>query len=94
MTVSKRQAKEFWAAWASGKPPEFKTAQVRPWMAPTTSPPTIKTPAFMLGGRFAVIREPQFMREARPDAPASRADSAKSPGRSAVDPSDESSNGT
>jgi hypothetical protein len=65
-------------------------------MAPAVSPPTVKTPAFMLGGRFAVIREPHFMLDARPgeSTPASRADKAKPAGLSVVDPSDESPDAT
>jgi hypothetical protein len=48
----------------------------------------------MLGGRFAVIREPHFMLDARPGAvaqPESR--SAGKPALSIVDPSDKSPNG-
>jgi hypothetical protein len=69
---------------------------VRSWMPLAVSPPTVRTPAFMLGGRFAVIREPHFILDARPGegTPASRADKAKSAGLSLVDPSDESSHET
>jgi hypothetical protein len=88
MTITKRQAKEFWAARASGKPPESKT--VRAWMAPAPSPPTVRTPAFMLGGRLAVIREPHFMLGVEPGASTLPVD----PDNSAVDAADKSPHGT
>jgi hypothetical protein len=37
-------------------------------MAPVASPPIIRKPAFMLGGRFAVVREPHFMLGVAPGA--------------------------
>jgi hypothetical protein len=48
----------------------------------------------MLGGRFAVIREPHFMLDARPGgAVQSDSRSAGKPALSTVDPSDKSPNG-
>jgi hypothetical protein len=90
MTISKRQAKEFWTAWAAGKTPEPKT--VRAWMAPAASPPIVRTPSFMLGGRLAVIREPHFMLGVAPGAstPASGAEKEES----AVDAADKSPHAT
>ena len=67
---------------------------VRPWVPPAVSPPLVRTPSFMLGGRFAVIREPHFMQGARPGGaaqPESR--TAGKPALSLVDPSDKSPNG-
>jgi hypothetical protein len=66
------------------------TAVVRSWMAPVASPPVIRQPAFMLGGRFAVVREPHFMFGVAPGA----ADKATGkPALSVVGPSDESPHG-
>ena len=47
-----------------------KAKLARPWQPPVVSPPVVKKPQFMLGGRLAVIREPRFMQDARTeDAP-------------------------
>jgi hypothetical protein len=40
-----------------------KAQNVRPWQPAVASPPVVRPPRFMLGGRLAVIREPQFMRD-------------------------------
>ena len=83
---------------STGSPPKQSPSHsepvVRSWVPPSVSPPLIRTPAFMLGGRFAVIREPHFMLDARPGGavqPESR--SAGKPALSVVDPSDKSRNG-
>ena len=81
---------------AKGVPPKQSSSRGEPrsWMAPAVSPPLVRTPAFMLGGRFAVIREPHFMQGARPGGaaqPESR--TAGKPALSLVDPSDKSPNG-
>jgi hypothetical protein len=61
---------------------------------PAVSPPLVRTPAFMLGGRFAMIREPHFMLHARPGkAVQPEPPSAGKPALSLVDPSDKSPNG-
>jgi hypothetical protein len=92
LTNDSRQSKGLQPKQSSSK----SIPVVRSWMAPAVSPPAVRTPAFMLGGRFAVIREPHFMLDARPagSTPASRADKAKSAGLSVVDPSDESPDAT
>ena len=67
---------------------------VRSWMPLAVSPPTVRTPAFMLGGRFAVIREPHFMQGARSGtAVEPKPQSVVKPAMSLVDPSDESPHG-
>jgi hypothetical protein len=61
---------------------------------PAVSPPLIRTPAFMLGGRFAVIREPHFMQGARPGtAVEPKPQAVVKPALSLVDPSDDSPHG-
>ena len=82
---------------AKGFPPKQSSSRGEPrsWMPPTVSPPLVRTPAFMLGGRFAVIREPHFMREVRRDgAVAPESQTAGKPALSVVGPSDKSSHGT
>jgi hypothetical protein len=81
---------------AKGVPPKQSSSRGEPrsWMAPAVSPPLVRTPAFMLGGRFAVIREPHFMRGVRRDgAVAPESQTAGKPALSVVGPSDESSHG-
>jgi hypothetical protein len=90
MTIYTRPSKGFPFRQASSR----RELVVRSWVPPAVSPPLVRTPAFMLGGRFAVIREPHFMLDARPGAvaqPESR--SAGKPALSIVDPSDKSPNG-
>jgi hypothetical protein len=83
---------------SKGFPPKQSPSRsepvVRSWVPPAVSPPLVRTPAFMLGGRFAVIREPHFMQDARHGEavePNSRA--AGKPALSVVDPSDRSPHG-
>jgi hypothetical protein len=44
-----------------------KARLARPWQPPVATPPTVKKPRFMLGGRLAVIREPSFMHDDQPE---------------------------
>jgi hypothetical protein len=61
-------------------------------MAPVVSPPIIRKPAFMLGGRFAVVHEPHFMLGVLPRTAGEAA--AGKPALSVVDSSDKSAHGT
>ena len=88
MTIYSRQSK----GYQSKQSLNDSTVVVRSWMAPVVSPPVIRKPAFMLGGRFAVVREPHFMLGVAPDA-ADKAAAGK-PVLSLVGASDESAHGT
>ena len=88
MTIYSRQSK----GYQSKQSLNDSTAVVRSWMAPVASPPVIRQPAFMLGGRFAVVREPHFMLGVAPGA-ADKAAAGK-PALSVVGVSDESAHGT
>jgi hypothetical protein len=84
---------------SKGFPPKQSSSgsepAVRPWVPPAVSPPLVRTPAFMLGGRFAVIREPHFMQGARQGTAAEpKSQTAAKPALSVVDPSDEPAHGT
>ena len=87
MTIYSRQSKGYRSKQSSND----STVAVRSWMAPVVSPPVIRQPAFMLGGRFAVVREPHFMLGVAPGAAGGAA--AGRPVLSLVDASDESANG-
>ncbi len=59
--------------WTIGGPPELDEdrdeddrPQVRPWHPGVASPPVVRTPQFMLGGRLAAVHEPRFMRRILP----------------------------
>jgi hypothetical protein len=59
--------------WTIGGPPESDEErdddaqpEVRPWQPGVASPPQVRTPQFMLGGRLAEVREPRFMRRILP----------------------------
>jgi hypothetical protein len=59
--------------WTIGGPPssdenidDEAQPEVRPWQPGVASPPVVRTPQFMLGGRLAAVREPQFMRRILP----------------------------
>jgi hypothetical protein len=83
---------------SKGLPPKQSPSRsepvVRPWVPPAVSPPLVRTPAFMLGGRFAVIREPHFMQGARRGGAAEpESQTVGKPALSVVDPSDESPHG-
>jgi hypothetical protein len=90
MAIYSRPSKGFPPKQSSGSDKPV----VRSWVPPAVSPPLVRTPAFMLGGRFAVIREPHFMQGARPGgAVQPQPRSAGKPALSIVDPSDKSPNG-
>ena len=83
---------------SKGSPPKQSSSGsepvVRSWMTPAVSPPLVRTPAFMLGGRFAVIREPRFMLDARRGGPVEpESQPAGKPALSVVGSADESSHG-
>ena len=64
-----------------------KARLARPWQPPVASPPIVKKPQFMLGGRLAVIREPQFMHDDRPEgAPSPKQSQTAKAKLSLVDP--------
>lgn len=59
--------------WTIGGPPpseeghdDDEQPEVRPWQPSVTSPPVVRTPQFLLGGRLAAVREPRFMRRILP----------------------------
>ncbi len=59
--------------WTIGGPPpsdetrdDDEQPEVRPWQPGVASPPVVRTPQFMLGGRLAAVREPRFMRRILP----------------------------
>jgi hypothetical protein len=59
--------------WTIGGPPESDDKrdeearpEVRPWQPGVATPPQVRTPQFMLGGRLAEVREPRFMRRILP----------------------------
>lgn len=59
--------------WTIGGPPESDETRedeeqpvMRPWQPGVASPPVVRTPQFMLGGRLAAVREPRFMRRILP----------------------------
>ena len=83
MTIYSRQSK----GYQSKQSLNDSMAVVRSWMAPVASPPVIRKPAFMLGGRFAVVHEPHFMLGVAPGT-ADKAAAGK-PALSLVDSSDE-----
>ena len=87
MTIYSRQSK----GYQSKQSLSDSTVVVRSWMAPVISPPIIRKPAFMLGGRFAVVHEPDFMLGVPPRT-ASEAAAGK-PALSVVGASDESAHG-
>ena len=87
MTIYSRQSKGYQPKQSSND----STVVVRSWMAPVVSPPVIRKPAFMLGGRFAVVHEPHFMFGVAPGA-ADKAAAGK-PALSLVGASDESPHG-
>jgi hypothetical protein len=90
MAIYSRPAKEVPPKQSSGR----SEPVVRSWVAPAVSPPLVRTPAFMLGGRFAVIREPHFMLDARHGgAVEPESQPAGKPALSVVGPSDESPHG-
>lgn len=74
--------------WTIGGPPpvdenpdDEALREVRPWQAGVASPPVVRTPQFMLGGRLATVREPRFMRRILPrviDPTLEQAESARS----------------
>jgi hypothetical protein len=83
---------------SKGFPPKQSPSRsepvVRSWVPPAVSPPLVRTPAFMLGGRFAVIREPHFMQDARHGGSAEpESQTVGKPALSVVDPSDKSPHG-
>ena len=88
MTIYSRQSKGYQPKQSSND----SMVTVRSWMAPVASPPVIRKPAFMLGGRFAVVHEPHFMLGVPPRTAGEAA--AGKPALSLVDSSDESANGT
>jgi hypothetical protein len=86
LTIYSRQSK----GYQSKQSLDDSTAVVRSWVAPVASPPVIRQPAFMLGGRFAVVREPHFMLGV---APGAADQAAGKPALSVVGASDESAHG-
>ena len=87
MTIYSRQSK----GYQSKQSLNDSTVVVRSWMAPVASPPVIRQPAFMLGGRFAVVHEPHFMLGVPPRTAGEAA--AGKPALSLVGASDKSAHG-